>query len=331
MPSISTVKIDAVYSHPASDSLDMLLLQNTPVAATRGLYRIGDTVIHFQPGTLIPASLAVQLDVSDWLLTDIYPGETEKTHCLVTTRLVGNLPSYGFVMETDLDPGIDLTNYYAGIDCKNTQIVDGRFHTYSQIPSYYDTSGRFKMPELHVRVTEKIDGVHSRIGYIGSEFLYGSKSAVESDTSIYKNPLTLNMKRMLTAISDGKNDVIAFGEIYGSKVKLMDYGTYGSDGYVLYDISINGEYIEWRDLVELTRLFKIRLVPIIYEGISTHDTLSRMVSGVTLVSESYIIRSKFKGREGIVLTPTVEQKFLDGSRMIHKAVSAEYLVACNPN
>lgn len=332
MPSISTVKIDAVYSHPTDRGLDLLMLKDTPVAAQRGLHRIDDTVIHFQPGIMLPSCFTAELSITGWLQTARYPGEVVDTPCLVTVRMIGNLPSYGFVIPTEMSPGADLTDHYRGRLQKGlVKVIEGSFHSYCNIPNYYETALKLSIPEIPVRITEKIHGVHSRIGYIGGEFLCGSSLCDELKHSVYGNPLSHYMQSMLIAISEGTRDVVVFGEIYGSKVTFMDYGTYGADGYAMYDITVNGVYMDWIDVVKYADRFRVRLAPLIYSGINNPMIASHVSIGPTLLSEAYMIRSKYKGREGAVIVPTVEQTFSDGSRMILKTVSAEYLSACNSN
>jgi RNA ligase (TIGR02306 family) len=183
-----------------------------------------------------------------------------------------------------------------------------------------------------VRLTEKIHGTNSRVGLIDNEFMCGShKCSMKSldkleHPSIYWNPLTSNMKDMLRCISDGGKNVIAFGEIYGSKVQFMDYGRFGADGYALFDISVDGTYLNWDQIVYYTTRFCIPLVPLLYTGPFDYEVVEQLVDGDTIIGDKVHMRSAFKGREGVVITPLTETfSPILGGRLILKAVSVDYL------
>jgi hypothetical protein len=134
------------------------------------------------------------------------------------------------------------------------------------------------------------------------------------------------MQDMLRCISEGTKNVVAFGEIYGSKVQFMDYGTFGSDGYALFDISVDGNYLDWEQVVYYATRFCIQTVPVIYSGPFNEDLIERFVDGPTIIGNPVFMRSKFKGREGVVITPLTETySNILGGRLILKAISCDYL------
>jgi hypothetical protein len=173
---------------------------------------------------------------------------------------------------------------------------------------------------------------NSRVGLIDNEFMCGSHRCTMQATdklghpSIYWNPLTSNMKDMLRCISDGGKNVIAFGEIYGSKVQFMDYGRFGADGYVLFDISVDGIYLNWDQIVYYTTRFCVPTVPLLYSGPFDYEVVEQLVDGDTILGDKVHMRSSFKGREGVVITPLTETfSPVLGGRLILKAVSCDYL------
>ncbi len=148
----------------------------------------------------------------------------------------------------------------------------------------------------------------------------------------YWTPLTQRgMREMLDDISQRESsDVIVFGEIFGSGVQDMDYGAHGDDGYRVFDISVNGEYLNWPDVVAFCHKHGLRTVPVIYEGpwVCIKEVLDDYACGLTSVGAP---ERKFKGREGIVIKPVKER--LTGKiggersarRAILKYISADYL------
>jgi RNA ligase (TIGR02306 family) len=210
---------------------------------------------------------------------------------------------------------------------------DPRFHTYTDIQNYRKYS-RAIPDGTAVRITEKIHGTNSRIGIIDGEFMCGSHNTVKKqldkagNISTYWSPLVnnLNLGGMLEELAEGGHNVIAFGEIFGSKVQFLDYGVVGRDGYRLFDISVDGQYLDWKVIQWWTQKYGIPLVPLLYEGPLTPEIVNQYVDGPTTVVEPEKVHSQFKFREGCVITPLVEQYSpMIGGRMILKAVSVDYL------
>jgi RNA ligase/PHA02142 OB-fold domain len=173
---------------------------------------------------------------------------------------------------------------------------------------------------------------NSRIGLVrdnGHEFMCGThhrRVSVESAkgcSSLYAVPLTEDMKDMLAFISCTTDDVIVFGEIYGHKIQKMDYGCV--KGYRVFDISVNGQYLDWQDIHTYCEMFNIKTVPVLYAGPFSPELIDEYVNGPTSLADPDQIKCSFKGREGIVITPLEEQHSdVVGGRLILKAVSADY-------
>jgi hypothetical protein len=147
---------------------------------------------------------------------------------------------------------------------------------------------------------------------------------------VYALPLTFDMRDMIQFISTADaNNVIVFGEIYGAGVQPMDYGLGMGRGYRVFDISVNGEYLDWDDVKLYCKMFNIETVPVLYEGAFFSELIDRFIDGPTAMADADDIRCKFKGREGIVITPLIEQPAAGrcGTRLILKAVSADYYEA----
>jgi len=88
------------------------------------------------------------------------------------------------------------------------------------------------------------------------------------------------MREMLYFISScglQERNVIVFGEIYGNKVMPMDYGCPKGKGYRVFDISVNGEYIDWHDVKCYCVMFDIGMAPLLYEGPFSQNLLRSML------------------------------------------------------
>jgi len=325
---IMSVMVDDVRPHPNADKLDIIKIGTYQVCETKGKYCSGDIVAHFPPDILIPVNIAAQLGVVNYLKDAVYPGDTYKTKCRVGAIRIRGIASFGFIIKVNVPVGLDLTDRFHGVKYEpvessasgNSPPDNVCFHKYTDIQNYHNSKyrGAFSIG-LPVRITEKIHGTNSRVGSIDGEFICGSHNRIKKD-GLYWQPLTDNMKEMLQYIG---GNVIAFGEIYGSKVQFMDYGVTGNSGYALFDISVNGTYLNWDSIVYYADKFGIPFVPLLYSGPFSNALIEQLVDGSTTVGK---LNSKFKGREGIVITPFRETfSNVLGGRLILKAVSVDYL------
>jgi RNA ligase (TIGR02306 family) len=299
---------------------------------------------------MIDPEVAVELGVDAYLKHAAYPEHFVKTKCRIGAIRLRGIPSFGFGIPIskcglgDAQEGMDVTATFGGVKYQppvhesmrggNQASCPEAFHRYTTIQHYY-RNARYLNIGTPVRITEKLHGTNSRVGIIntddGPEFMWGShKTRKAGEGSVYAIPLTADMKMMIEFISCGNtNDVIVFGEIYGAGVQPMDYGTGLGRGYRVFDISVNGEYLDWADVLDYCKLFEIETVPVLYMGAFLPDLIGQFIDGPTIMADADDIRCKFKGREGIVITPLIEQPVGGkcGTRLILKAVSADYYEA----
>ena len=343
---VMVVTIDAVSNHPNADRLDLATIGGYTTVVGRDEFKPGDVVAYFPPDILIPEGIATQLGVAKYLRHAIYPGDGQKTKCRVAATRLRGVPSFGFVQRLkNLVVGDDLTNRFNAVKYEPVEPAwwnqtgdqakgDPRFHCYTEIENYRNPrfKGAFKTG-LWVRITEKIHGTNSRVALLGGDYFCGSHQTnkKEFDThdqrTLYWIPLTEDMKALLWYFSEnyGKN-VIVFGEIYGSRVQFMDYGVEGQGGYRVFDVAVDGQYIPWGELEPACKRFCVPTVPLLYTGPFYPQIVDQLVDGPTTVVDPNMVKASFKGREGIVITPLVEEHSdIMGGRLIAKAVSCDYL------
>ncbi len=346
---VQAVVVDAVYPHPCADRLDVLRIGNNTICDERGKHKPGDIVAHFPPDILIPPSVGKSIGIDKYLKDAHYPGDFDKSKCRVGAIRLRTVPSFGFVLgNVNAAPGDDLSERFHAVKFDPPPPVwyktmkaymsgpkcPPEFHRYTNIQNFRHSNYTYAFREGEpVRILEKIHGTNSRVALIRNAYFCGSHRAAvdESDTNnrrcIYWLPLNEKMKSLLEYVSGrGAENVVVFGEIYGSKVQWMDYGIYGYDGYVMFDISINGRYMPWSFVEEMAHKFDILMPPVIYTGAFKRELIEMLVDGPTRMCPPTEIRTTFKGREGIVITPQIEQfsEVLSG-RLILKAISCDYL------
>jgi len=345
----------AVEQHPNADRLELVRVITTQFISQKGIYQQGDLCVYFPPDVMIPETLAEELGVAAYLKHSIYPGDSFKSKCRVGAIRLRSIASFGFGLPVDkvsaarpgcYDDGADVSELVGAVKYQPPELETMRgsdtvrspeaFHKYTSIEHYYRNA--IALPEgTPVRVTEKLHGTNSRVGLIydnGWEFMCGTHHRrVKSENargrkSIYWKPLTDGMKALLSHLSQETNNVIVFGEIFGRKVQPMDYGAGPAEGYRVFDISVNGDYLDWHSICTFCRKFGIPVVPLLHSGPFYTGLVDEFVSGPTSVAHSENIACKFKGREGIVITPLTETYSPElCGRLILKAVSPDYYEA----
>ena len=354
--SITVERIEAVEPHPNADRLEIAKVAGTQTIVLKGQFADGDLCVYFPPDILLPGDVSDQLGVAKYLKTALWEGFSFP--CRVATTRLRGVPSYGFAQPLTvlgtrplIDVGMDVTECFrAGKyeppamiyhGCGTGEVWGGlahepiNFHRYTDIQHY--RKYRYLLePGKPVRITEKLHGGNSRVGLLKVDdewqFVAGSHKTArkkidpEGRESVYWYPLQHgNVLELLTYLCNEQHDVILFGELYGPGVQDLSYGIpAGEIGWRLFDISVNGRYLNWTTVRGLCRDSGVETVPLLYEGPFDPSLVDELTCGPTTVASADQIACDFKDREGIVITPLVEEACCIG-RLILKSVSADYL------
>ena len=172
--------------------------------------------------------------------------------------------------------------------------------------------------------TEKVDGTNIRVMWNGKEVVFGGRS---DDAQLY-TPLLMRLQDLFMKMEPRQKfaelfgteeiDVCLYGEGYGAKIQKGG-GNYISDGvdFVLFDIQVNGIYLERENVEDIALKFGLKVVPII-----GHGTLDEAIE---------ITKKGFKSQwgdfiaEGIVARPKVELLTRRGERIITKVKYRDFL------
>ena len=343
---ISIERVNEVENHPNADRLDVVQVMGYKVVTGRDQFKVGDVAVYFPPDILLPEDIAEGMGVTNYLKHAIFPGEAEKRQCRVSAARLRGVPSHGFLMPLSVWCGDSRKTFTYGQDI--TEVFGAKkyvapvrlgagdaepdlpnFHQYTSIENiqrYPDA-----MPEgTQVVVTEKIHGTNSRIGLIKvddehQQLVAGShKVRRKYGEGLYWSFVDDEMKRKLMLLSTayGDADVILFGEIFGPGVQDMQYGQ-REKAFRIFDISVNGTYLNYGNLLHVCQQMEWQMVPTLYVGPFNQSVVDDNTHGETMFDG---VTGKFKGREGIVIKPLEEQHSdVLGGRMIVKSISADYL------
>lgn len=342
---VTIEQIASISDHPNADRLEIAKILGTQTVVSKGQYQPGDKVVFFPPDILIPADVAQNLGVQQYLKYADFNGHRQQ--CRVAAARLRGVPSYGFVAPdpTGRPIGTNVSDLYMAKKYEPPEPVSQdiapefpTFHTYTNIQHYWAHPNRLRTGE-QVVITEKIHGTNSRVGLIQTdrriindsaclqidnpyEFMAGShRVRLKKGNNIYWAVLEdENILSLLTDICDERYDVVLFGEIFGPRVQDLDYGV-DKPTFRAFDLTINGQYVNYSEFKDLCDQFNVPTVPVLFEGRFTPQLVDEFTHGPTLVGNP---TCKFKGREGIVIKPCFERQDKYG-RVILKSVSADYL------
>lgn len=335
------VEIEQVNPHPNAERLEIATVGGATVCIAKGSIAAGDRCVYFPPDLLLGARAVEDLGVAKYLKHSRYPGELVARPCRVAACRLRGVPSFGFLHPWPHGSiGYDAGHLYGAVKYEppvregagDAQVDHGLFHRYTDIQSYLKYSSELTAG-LPVRITEKIHGTNSRVGLAktleGFEWMAGSNRVRRSppqpgQTSLYWEPLSIpNMQLLIETLAAEQFSVVVFGEIYGQGVQDLDYGT--PRDYRIFDIAVDGAYMDWAALSMWCDHFGLERVPLLYEGPWSPDLIEQYTYGPTTLAQPDEISSKFKDREGCVITPLEETTMRNGGRLILKSVSADYL------
>ncbi len=348
---ISIERVNSVESHPNADRLDIIHVLGYQVVTQKGSFEVGDFAVYFPPDILLPPDQAKELGVAPYLKHAVFPGDEEKTQCRVGAARLRGVPSHGFcspaskcdtpvVAGTEI--GTDVTSDYGAekyvspvrVGAGNAEPELESFHKYTNIENIQRYPDVIAEGE-DVVITEKLHGTNCRLGLVRDQgeyrFCAGSHNVRRkeplgaSDTSLYWEFMTQKVMDLLSDLANAEDgshhDAIIFCEIFGPGVQDLDYGQTEKVMRV-FDISVDGIYMNYNDLTTTCAAFEISVVPILYRGPLSSQVVEEHTYGNTTFDG---VRNKFKGREGCVIRPLTES-FSDvlGGRLILKSVSADY-------
>jgi len=205
------------------------------------------------------------------------------------------------------------------------------FHKYTDIENAKNFPNMFSEGD-EVIVTEKIHGMNTRHGIVFTaenpegEFFVGSHS-VQRDPNAYgewgiacdlsKEALYwLKEHEYRNAIS-----IILFGEVFGTGIQDMNYNC--QRDFRVFDIAVNGNYLNYDKVKELAERFGLKMVPEIYRAKYDFAELKEIASGNSMVNNYKHFR------EGIVVKLVDEESNWNNRRKILKFISPEYLLRKN--
>ncbi len=170
--------------------------------------------------------------------------------------------------------------------------------------------------------TEKIDGTNIRIYWDGHKITIGGRTEnAQIPAHLFEHLQATFLTPETEQVFEekfGETEVYLFGEGYGEKIQSG--GDYGKIGFVLFDVIVDGWYLEHGNIIEIAKTFGIPSVPIIIEG-----TIDEAVRHIQSNPQS-IFAENPRDMEGVVGTPVVRVFGSKNKRIIVKIKTKEFIV-----
>ncbi len=355
---VQVCMVSAVEDHPNADHMKIATVKGWRTCIRfdpetgKSQFNHSDKCIFVPPDSVVPIALAERLGVVKYLSPVKHGNAGEAiTHFRVKAARLRSVASYGLIFEASDNPnwqvGDDVAEYYGIIKWEPPEATRGdaakehpAFHRYTGIEHWANFPEAFEIGE-QVLITEKIHGRNCRIGLVmtengdglivptmmaGSHTLPRKEKNAQEIVSDYWKPANEQMRKLLRHLNEGNRNVVAFGEIFGKDQQDLTYGInqHGAVGFRLFDIAIDGQYVDFDPKKALCEQFGIEMVPLLYRGPYSPDIVRELTDGPTTLCSPEKL-GKFKGREGVVVTPVVERLMGNFDRLILRSVSADFL------
>lgn len=169
--------------------------------------------------------------------------------------------------------------------------------------------------------TEKVDGTNIRVIWNGTDVVFAGRS----DEAQIPTHLLMRLQELFSRLEPrqtfkelfGDKEVVLYGEGYGHKIGKAGKFYLGSNvDFVLFDVVVDGYYLERHNIEDVAKQLGIKVVPII-----GHGTLPEAIEKV---------KKGFKSQwgdfqaEGIVARPRVEMFTRKGERVITKVKHRDF-------
>jgi RNA ligase (TIGR02306 family) len=360
---VEVCEISEILEHTNADKLSIAVIKGWQSIISKGSFKVGDKCVYFPPDCILTKEVADKLNATRHLVPH---NVGEETRYRVKAANLRGVKSFGFIAKLEdesLPVGHDLVDFYSVTKYEPPiKATDGDAEReVSVFHKYFDMENIKNFPDAFVEgeevvFTEKIHGQNCRLGLIKESNENGEMSwtwaAGSHDVrrkqfdkmgriSQFWECMTPEIKNLMADISgcnfssaeiDSKplanegNNIVVFGERFGSGVQDMQYGL-KKVSIRVFDITVNGVYLNFDEKVALCQKHGVEMVPILYRGPISKQKIEEYTDGPSLVCAEGNY-NYFTGREGIVILTTVERPAITRkkamSRCQFKSISFDY-------
>lgn len=347
---VTKERIEEVRDHPNADRLELIKLKNLnfQFAVRKGDWSVDEECLYFPVDSLIPEDVMLKLglayfDENKKLIKNLTGPNKDRVK---TIRLRKEI-SQGIIGKIDVlledykgDDNPENITDFLGVVKYEPPIVFDKNANLLPLPwglSVYDIEGaeRFEkvvnlLMNLPVVVTEKLEGMNSSFfahkdgTFKINQRRYSISPREGSVHSFWEVAHRSDLLKKAQSICQQLNAeyVGLYGEFLGPNILKNIYHLKNHEVFV-FDIMVDGKFIDYNQFKILCKEYKINTVPILEEGKKLKDILNDRNIQEYSNGYSKLFRTS---REGIVIRP-IKEKYSDeiGGRLQIKQRSPLYL------
>lgn len=316
-----------LFPHDNADLLELAKVDDYFCVVKKNQFKTGDLVAYIPEASLLPAALVEEMGLAGRL------AGPEKNR-VKAVKLRGAL-SQGLVLPArpqwkegdDVTAELGIVKWIPPIPVDLTGELAPApvgWHGYTDIENIKRYPAILQ-PDDEVVATEKVHGTCTLLGWLGGVRAMSSKGYGGDGTVIKEDEKNLYWrmarKYQLFEKIAGLNNVMLFGEIFGTGVQDLGYGRpKGEPNFLAFDISINGCYLDYDDFAQICSARDIPRARVLYRGPFGPDCLAQGSGAETISGKAVHMR------EGIVIRP-IKERYVHGlGRVILKSMNDAYLL-----
>ena len=356
---VEVVTIDTVSTHPNAERLELATVKGWQCCVQKGYWQAGDKCVYIPVDSVLPPAVeGVLFGPASKVKLSKSRVKTIKLRGAISQGMVADLADFDHLgvteaeaVGTDLAERLQITKYEQPEE-KGSTPPSGKprakqnplFRKYTDLENFKNYPGVFQEGE-EVFITEKIHGTNFRCGWLPYapstlwkrvlkflnlapqyEFVFGSRNVQLQDkgnewTGFYESNVYAKIVEQYDLRKILQPNEVAYGEIYGDSIqKNYRYGCdEGQQELVLFDLMVNGEYLNPEQFFNWADRNDLPTVPLLYSGPYNEATAKMLATGDS------ILHTEQHTKEGIVIKPAMDAVTYMGRKVL-KLINDDYLL-----
>jgi RNA ligase (TIGR02306 family) len=353
---VEVCSVDKIEPIEKADSLELLYVKGWCCVAQKDAFKVGDLCVYFPIDSILTEELENRIfGLESKIRLEKHRIRTIKLRGQISQGLVTKFDTLGITprkLGDDLTKELGVTKHepplrtgpQSNIKQASKKQVNPLFRKYTDIENFKNHVTVFEEGE-QVSITEKVHGSNVRFAYLPTapstlwkkilkfigmlpayEICIGSHNVQLQDKG--KNTKTFHGGNIYREMFD-KYEIeqylapgwAFYGEVYGSSVQggYMYGCKEGERKLCLFDIMVDGVWMDAPDFQVFCRTHGLPMVPELYRGPFNAEAAKALTAGNSVIAPTQ------KVREGVVIKPLKEEHCRIGRKVL-KLISDEYLL-----
>lgn len=320
---VEVVRVRNVQKHPNADTLSTAEVYGYPAIFKTGDFAEGDLAVYVPVESIVDPARD-----SYWeFLKGHNRIRAKRLRGVFSMGLLRPLPDPGMAEGEDVAEKLGISRWEPPAVHDNIMRKTPDAPEEPWFPRYTDIEALRRWPDVlregeDVVVTEKIHGANARFAVKDGKLYVGSHKRIkEVDVRCIWWRMAVKYGMTSEEFLAKAAGLAIYGEVYG-KVQDLGYGVPAEESvrlavFDVFDLA-NGRYLDWQDVVNVTEVLGLPLVPVLYQGPWGSGECNKLAEGETTLGAGHV-------REGFVVRPVRERFERHVGRVILKMHGEGYL------